>query len=204
VPRARRKPQGSARPPEPDGRTLRSERSREAMVDALFELVGEGVLRPTAHQVAQRAGVGIRSVFRHFEDMDTLYAEMDARLRSEAEPILRSARAAGPVEQRGRALAAQRAALFERIAPYKRAGNLSRAGSRYLQATHQQLVRELRADLRRWLPELASAPHACADALELVTSYEAWDRLRVEQHLSAARARAALEAGVLALLRALR
>jgi AcrR family transcriptional regulator len=189
---------------EPDGRTLRSERSRESMVAALFELVGEGVLRPTAQQVALRAGVGIRSVFRHFEDMDTLYAEMDARLRSEAEPLLRVAPPAGSLPRRGRALAAQRAALFERIAPYKRAGNLARAGSRYLQATHQGLVRELRADLRRWLPELADASPEVSDALELVTSFEAWDRLRVEQRLSAARARTALEGSVLALLRDLR
>jgi hypothetical protein len=65
-------------------------------------------------------------------------------------------------------------------------------------------VRELRADLRRWLPEVAKAPQAIAEALELVTSFEAWDRLRVEQNLSAPRARAALEDGVLALLRALR
>jgi AcrR family transcriptional regulator len=162
------------------------------------------VLRPTAQQVAQRAGVGIRSVFRHFEDMDTLYAEMDARLRSEAEPLLHKAPPAGSALRRGRALAAQRAALFERIAPYKRAGNLARAGSRYLQATHLGLVRELRADLRRWLPELASAPQGVVDALELVTSFEAWDRLRVEQALSAARARAALEDSVVALLRGLR
>jgi AcrR family transcriptional regulator len=193
----------AARQSQPDGRALRSERSRAAMLEALFELVGEGVLRPTAAQVAERAGVGIRSVFRHFEDMDTLFAEMDARLRSEAEPLLRAGPPAGSLERRARALAGQRAALFERIAPYKRAGNLQRATSAYLQAAHRSLVRELRADLRRWLPELAGAPADVADALELVSSYEAWERLRVEQRLSAPRARAALERSLLALARAL-
>ena len=49
--------------PSSDGRLRRGERSREAIVAALFELVGEGVLQPTAQQVAERAGVGIRSVF---------------------------------------------------------------------------------------------------------------------------------------------
>jgi AcrR family transcriptional regulator len=204
MPRARRRPPAPDRTRTADGRTRRSERSRERMVEALFELVGEDVRRPTAQQVAQRAGVGIRSVFRHFEDMDTLYAEMDARLRSEADPLLRGAPPAGTIELRGRALVAQRTALFERIAPYKRPGNLQRGSSRYLQTTHQGLVRELRVDLRRWLPELAEAPQGIADALELVTSFEAWDRLRVEQRLSASRARAALEGSVLALLRGLR
>ncbi len=191
-------------PKEADGRSLRSERSREAMVSALFELVGEGLLRPTAQQVAERAGVGIRSVFRHFEDMDTLLAEVDARLRSEAAPLLAAVPPAGNLEKRARALVAHRAVLFERIAPYKRAGNLRRPRSRYLQRMHQMLVNELRAGLRLWLPELADAPADLRDAVELLTSFEAWDRLRSEQRLGAERACATLERGVLALLRGLR
>ena len=55
-----------------DGRRLRSERSRQAIIDAMLKLVEEGVLVPTAQQVSERAGVGIRSVFRHFSDMESL------------------------------------------------------------------------------------------------------------------------------------
>jgi len=191
-------------PKEPDGRSLRSERSREAMVSALFELVGEGVLRPTAQQIAERAGVGIRSVFRHFEDMDTLLAEVDARLRHEAEPLIAMPPPAGNLEKRAHALVAHRAMLFKRIAPYKRSGNLQRPRSRFVQRTHQSMVNELRAGLRVWLPELADAPADLRDAIELLTSFEAWDRLRSEQRLGAEKARAAVERGVLALLRGLR
>ena len=53
----------------PDGRRLRSERSRQAIIDAMMELIGEGNLVPTAQQASERAGVGIRTVFRHFSDM---------------------------------------------------------------------------------------------------------------------------------------
>src|SRR5262249_45529991 len=101
-----------------DGRQRRAERSREAIVSALFELVGEGVLEPTAQEVAERAGVGIRSVFRHFDDKDGLFATMDARLRRDALPILREEVTAGSLRERARALVDQRARLFERIAPY--------------------------------------------------------------------------------------
>ena len=52
-----------------DGRRQRSARSRAAIIEASFELMQEGVLAPTAQQIAERAGVGIRSFFRHFEDM---------------------------------------------------------------------------------------------------------------------------------------
>ena len=72
-----------------DGRFRRGERSRQAIVAALVELVGRGILQPTAQQVADQAGVGIRSVFRHFSEMESLYAAMDARLEGDAVPILR-------------------------------------------------------------------------------------------------------------------
>jgi AcrR family transcriptional regulator len=189
--------------PSADGRVRRSEKSRRAIVDALFELVGEGVLQPTAQQVAERAGVGIRSVFRHFDDMEGLYAEMDAPLRAEALALLRGGEAEGTRRERALALVERRARLFERIAPWKRSANLVSWRSEFLRGRHAHLVRELRADLLRSLPEVAGAPGALADALDVVTCFEAWDRLRTDQRLSRDRAQAAVEHAVLALLEGL-
>jgi len=182
-----------------DGRLRRGERSREAIVVALFELVGEGVLQPTAQQVAERAGVGIRSVFRHFDDMDSLYATMDERLSADALPILRE-EVKGSVRERARALAQRRARLYERIGPYKRSANVQRWRSNFLRTRHALLVRELRADLLRSLPELSDAPTETLDAIDLVLSFEAWERLRSDQRLSRERAEATLECALLALL----
>lgn len=183
-----------------DGRLRRGERSREAIVAALFELIGEGVLQPTAQQVAERARVGIRSVFRHFDDMDGLYATIDARLRADALPILREASAGGSLRERTRALVDRRARLFERIAPYKRSAGVQRWRSPFLSAQHATLVRELRAALLRALPELADGPAELVEALDALVSFEAWDRLRTDQRLSRERAQAALERAVLALV----
>jgi len=63
------------------------------------------------------------------------------------------------------------------------------------------MVRQLRADLLAWLPELESADADLVEALDLAASFEAWDRLRCEQRLGRLRARAAMERAVLALLR---
>lgn len=182
-----------------DGRQRRGERSRAAIVQALFDLVGGGVLQPTAQQVAAAAGVGIRSVFRHFADMDSLFAEMDARLQAEAAPILRAGPVAGSVEKRARALTDRRIDFFERIAPYKRSATVQRWRSPFLRRQHGVLVRALRADLLRWLPELRRAPAELADALDLVLSFEAWDRLRSDQRLGRERAREVLLRAVLAI-----
>jgi AcrR family transcriptional regulator len=178
----------------------RSQRSRAAIVQALFALIGEGALAPTAQQVAERAGVGLRSVFRHFRDMESLFAEVDALLLREIEPFASEPPAQGALASRVNALAARRARLFERIAPYKRSGNAQRPASPFLRARHAELVRRLRAALWLWLPELATAPAEIAAAIELFSSFEAWDRLRVEQRLSRERAQATLARGVQTLI----
>ena len=188
--------------PSTDGRQRRSERSREAIVQALFELVGEGILQPTAQQVAEAAGVGIRSVFRHFADMESLFVEMDGRLQRDALPLLRGTPPEGDVEKRARALADRRIAFFEKIAPYKRAGTIQRWRSEFLRGQHGTLVRALRADLLRWLPELRGAPADLVEALDLALSFEAWDRLRTDQRLGRERARDALVRTVSTLLAA--
>jgi len=183
-----------------DGRVRRGVRSREAIVAALMDLVGSGVLQPTVQQVAERAGVGVRSVFRHFSEMETLHRAMDARLEGEARPLLTTPDRSGTAAQRTANLARARAAFFERIAPYKRSGNLVRWRSGFLQGRHLNLQRELRADLLRWLPELSGAPATVVEAVDLATSFEAWERLRFDRQLSVKSATAVLETTIAALL----
>lgn len=183
-----------------DGRARRGERSRDAIVRALHALIGEGVAQPTAQQVAERAAVGLRSVFRHFDDMDSLWAEVSARVQAAAEPLLREPPAEGTLEERALEVVAYRSAFFEAISPYKRAGDLARRRSVYLQRQHNRVVRELRQRLLQALPELARAPEGVTEALDLVLSFEAWDRLRVDQKLSRERASAVVRTAVLALI----
>ncbi len=166
-----------------DGRVRRSERSREAIVAALFDLIGRGVLQPTAQQVADAAGVGIRSVFRHFSEMESLYRAVDARLLHEALGLFGDHGPPGPLGARIDALVRRRVAFFERIAPYKRSGNLQRWRSRFIQRRHLDLQRLLHDDLRACLPELDRAPLEVREAVDLVTSFEAWDRLRADRRL---------------------
>jgi len=57
-----------------DGRARRAARTRDAVVEAILSLIGEGILRPTARQLSGRAGVSLRSVFQHFDDLESLFA----------------------------------------------------------------------------------------------------------------------------------
>ena len=183
-----------------DGRILRSQRSRERILEALVALVREGELQPTGEQVAERAGVGLRTVFRHFEDMESLYREIQARLTRLIRPLLEEPVRGDRLEERIDALVRRRAAAYERMAPFKRSENIRRWTSDFLRESHLQMVRGLREDLHRTLPELRSLPAPLQQASELVTSFEAWDRLRSEQGLGRDRAEEAIVAAVRALL----
>jgi AcrR family transcriptional regulator len=183
-----------------DGRVLRGARSREAIVNAVFELIGEGHAQPTAERVAKRAGVQVRTVFRHFADMETLNLEIATRLRAEVQPLFELVDSDGSAESRAQSLVASRAQVYERMAPYKRSGNTQRWRYEYLQKQHERFVRDHRTQLQRIFPELGEAPAALASALEFVTSFEAWDRLRVDQRLGTERARAAMEHAALAVI----
>ncbi len=186
---------------ETDGRVERSRRNRQAIVEALLELIAEGELLPTGEQVASRAGVGLRTVFRHFEDMDSLHAEIHTRVRRLVRPLLEDPAAEGGLEERVRALVQQRANAFERMTPFMRSGEIQRWRSSFLQQTHAETVRELRANLRHALTEIESLPAPMQQAVELVTSYEAWSRLRSEQGLGRERAAETVRVALLALLR---
>jgi AcrR family transcriptional regulator len=181
-----------------DGRSLRGIRNRERIAEALFELIDEGTLVPTAEQVATRAEVSTRSVFRHYEDMEGLFTEIAGRLREEALPALETP--TGPLADRIHTVVGNRARIFERIARFKRAGETQRWRSPFLQEQHDALAAEFRSALCRNLPELGEGGPQRVELADLLTSFEAWDRLRTLQGLAPEAAAATLIAGLRRLL----
>ncbi|MGH0034107.1 MAG: TetR/AcrR family transcriptional regulator [Myxococcota bacterium] len=185
-----------------DGRVRRGARNRSAIVDALAALVSEGELVPTAEQVAQRAGVGTRTVFRHFEDMDSLFARVSERVVRGYDAVIAQP-FEGSLDERIGEMVRRRVYVWERIMPFKRSANAQRWQSDFLQMNHDNAVRRQRDWLRRALPELSRAAPQVVEALDLVVSLEAWERLRVDQRLGRERAREVMETSVRALLASL-
>ncbi|HEY5412419.1 MAG TPA: TetR/AcrR family transcriptional regulator, partial [Caulobacteraceae bacterium] len=105
---------------EPDGRRRRSHDSRARIVAALLALVGAGEASPGAEQVAEHAAVGLRTVFRHFKDMDSLYGEMSKLIESELVELTAQPLGGATWRERLGELIARRALAFEKIAPYRR------------------------------------------------------------------------------------
>src|ERR1700676_3605848 len=110
-------PDGTIRPDAPDGvtdgRQLRRERNREAVVEALLDLYSEGNLNPSTEEIACRSGLSPRSLFRYFDDVDDLIRIAVDRQRTRAIPLVPiDASADAPLAVKVAALIDQRFRLF--------------------------------------------------------------------------------------------
>jgi AcrR family transcriptional regulator len=185
---------------EADGRKHRSQRSQARIVNAMLELVAQGNPEPSADQIADIAKVGRRSVFRHFNDMDTLYREMtDSIARSMGSIVLQPFQAAD-WEGRILELVDRRAIGFEKMKPFLLAGQVHRHRSPFLKASHAQFVQMLRQILLGLLPKKIARNADLVEALDMLLSFETWSRLREDQGLSIARSKRVLKQAIRSML----
>jgi AcrR family transcriptional regulator len=161
----------------------------------MLALVEAGAISPGAEDVAQRASVGLRSVFRHFKDMDSLYAEMAIRLSRVYESALQPFQAEGWRGQLNEAIE-RRVDIFERLLPFKRAADAHRHESPVLAANHAASLALLRARLKPLLPDHLQNDLIALETLDMLLSVDTWVRLRVEQKLDANVARQVVECAV--------
>ena len=184
-----------------DGRRLRSERSRKAMIDAALELIEEGNFAPTAKQISECAGVGIRSFFRQFEDMDQFFAAVDEhRVGSFWESFLHEGDRTGVLTERLDSIVATYAKAFEEHRSLLLATKSLRWSSRVLKENYERYQQISRANKERWLPEISQLPSDERELADAYLSLEMWHRLRDIQGLSCSAAQALVLKAVTRLL----
>lgn len=168
--------------PATDGRTLRSLRTREAIVDATIGLLEDGDLRPTAPRVADRASVSVRSVFQHFADLETLHAAVAERLVDRVAVLLVPVPPDGSLDERLDRFVQQRTLLLEAVTPIRRAAAVHGPFSSEITARLRDGQAFLRAELSHTFePELDTAGdgrEVVLDALDAALSWATWDHLR--------------------------
>ena len=190
----------AAESPKLDGRLNRSVLTRNKIVETLTSLILEGQISPTAEQVALRANVGLRTVFRHFDNMDALYREISIDVDAQIKPLLQARLDGQTWQERVAQSIGVRSEIYDRTAAMHVAAQVHRHESAYLTQNLMESARLQRDLLQRLLPpDVAQSPHLL-DALDLVLSFESWIRLRREQSLSATEATAVMQLTVKALL----
>ncbi|HXZ83371.1 MAG TPA: TetR/AcrR family transcriptional regulator [Acidimicrobiales bacterium] len=190
-----------------DGRRARGERTRLKVIEALLDLVDDGTVRPTAQEVAARAGVALRTVYHHFEDVEALRRlALDLQMRRHAE-ILQPVDARLALDERIQTIAGQCRRLFEILTPIRRATMFDEQSSPEMAQGIAFCTRTRRDHvIATFAPELRRAgaeERVLTDSIDFVTAWPTWEYLRAAVGRSPAAATRAIVASLQALLRPL-
>jgi AcrR family transcriptional regulator len=183
-----------------DGRIVRRHNNRRRIVAAMLGLVRAGSISPGAEEVAERAGVGLRTVFRHFDDMDSLYREMAEAMRIELQPIVAVPFASRDWKGKIVEMIERRARLFERAMPFKNAADVHRHRSEFLRKDYESMRAAERTALEMALPASLRNDKRIFEALDHALSFSTWQHLRRDQKLSQAEAAQTVQYNVRALI----
>ncbi|MGC2302548.1 TetR/AcrR family transcriptional regulator [Candidatus Binatus sp.] len=185
-----------------DGRKVRRHKNRHRIVAAMLELVRAGAISPRAEEVAERAGVGLRTVFRHFDDMDSLYREMADAMRRELQPLVSAPLGSPYWNGKLDEMVLRRAVLFERAMPFKNAADVHRHRSPFLRKDYETMRAAERDALEAALPAALRKNREFFEALDQALSFSTWQHLRRDQKLTQDQARQTVEFAVRALVAA--
>ena len=177
------------------------------MVDALLALNERGSLRPTARDIAEEAGVSLRSLYVHFDDLEALFVAAGHRHAERMGAILPPLVEEGTFSERLDGCLHRRLTAHEEGAAVRRAALLQEPFSPAIHRALTNARQGMRAEtLRMFAPEVGACDAAgaarLARAIDIATGAATWDALRTYQGLSVDEATAQVRDMVLAFISA--
>jgi len=174
-----------------DGRVERTAATRRNILAMTRELILEGRVDPTAKEIADRAGITTRTLFRHFADMEALHRSFIEDVDTQASGVMDEPFPEDPDsdwEALLDVLVDRRVRVYEFMLPLY----VSAMWSRHRSTMNPAGVERRRQRLRNVLPDSLRADPLLFEALDGVLSIEYWVSLRRDQKLSIKRAAAVM------------
>jgi hypothetical protein len=116
--------------------------------------------------------------------MESLFEAIDDHIRDSYEALFISGDRSGTLEERIDGMVTRRADAFESVTNITQGTRAQLWRYQTLRDNYARNQRGLRKDLDRLLPELHSLPDETREAIDAITSFEMWDRLRSHQGLN--------------------
>jgi AcrR family transcriptional regulator len=173
-----------------DGRSLRRERNRQDIVNALLDLIETGETEISAALIASKAGLSERSIFRYFDDVNDLYRSVcDLAFSKEIEYALIDDAGVGSLDTKIENFVNQRVRIYtmnEKIAPAARSfafknpiiKNQLVVGRKLLR---NQIIKHFSEELSAFDKQQQQVAVAIIDSL---TTFEYYDMMRSDQKMS--------------------
>ncbi len=178
--------------PSVDGRSLRRERNRQAVVDAVLDMFADEMLVPTIELASERSGLSLRSVYRYFPDPEAL-------LQAAIEETWRRGVAVGHLSRIGEGAFGGRLDEFTamRVRMFDDVGSSFRAAQhhapRYLRIrddlarTRRVLTEQFERQFQPEIDALTSATRVARMLqADLMSQFDVIDLLRRDRHLTVA------------------
>ena len=179
--------------PVADGRRARSVVSRSRIIKAIVELVAEGDPDPSATTVAERTGISLRTVFRHFEEKDTILHAIDDLLVAAYQPVFAAPYRSDGWKDQLFELIERRCAVNEAAAIFRISAVMERYRSPFVAEKYRRLYAAEKRMLDAVLPiELQTSTNAGREVL-IACSFDSWRLLRQDEELSADQTIAAIK-----------
>ncbi|MEM1437350.1 MAG: helix-turn-helix domain-containing protein [Pseudomonadota bacterium] len=167
-----------------DGRIARSRVQYDVIKTTFLELVNEGNYSPTAVDVAKRTGISVRTVFRHFSNIEELYAKIGEFQRSYVFENIPCPIEDSSWEDRLKQIIFRRRAVFEVILGSLEFVMVNRWRSPYLADAYQQMLDESRQFLELALHNHVDITTRKFDTLVILFSPGQWRMLRKDFDLT--------------------
>jgi hypothetical protein len=166
-----------------DGRRLRSERTKQLIIEAFLSLLRDNSVMPTAVQIAERAGYSVRSIFERFPDLVALRISATDYAMAQAAALAPARHVEADRQTRIRSQVETRAGTCERGVALWRVllSSEDETGELAVRIAKSRETAVARLDLM-YRPELSTLPEderkGLLIALEALTDVESWARMR--------------------------
>ena len=162
-----------------DGRHARTGRSRDTVVDAVLTYIRDNGAFPTGEDIARISGVSRRTVFRLFDDLESLHIAVnqavEAQVRAAHPPPMPQKESCAATIDR---VVAHRVAVYALIQPMRDIGEVMRDDHPFAAETLDEASAQLRTHLRLMFnAHIANNDNVTWQAAELITSWYAWRTL---------------------------
>ena len=187
-------PERAPATPRPDGRRLRSERTRVLIMESYIELLRERPTIPTAAQIAARAGISTRLIFERFTDLAALSLATVDHAFATAESQAAPRGTDGDRATRIRAHVETRAQTCERWLPLWRVVTINQSRLADLRDRMRAMREVVLARIHlMYAPELALLGEQdrrdTLIVIEALIDFESWGRMREHHGLTDEEAR---------------
>jgi len=167
-----------------DGRVMRTKDSHNKIVSAFLSLLRQGNINPSAEDVAKEAGVGLRTIFRRFKEMELLYREVATEVQNAFGPETTKPWRSSIWQEQLEEMLSRKADIYERMMPYSIAAQYLRHNSVYLTEFNRRWLSIEHEIIMSILPFSPEDEPELFNAIEGTLSNESWIQYRKNHQLS--------------------